>query len=394
MLRLSLKVFPVLEAQIDPLVAEYIQATDKVKDEIMYHGNLQYHHDDETNTSRLHGNWYQLEWAWRYIEKLMNEQKRLHTYVAIGNTSRQSQAKSISQTRSEPETFDKSMQLRKGKTPIKGDTPIISMPNNEDVEYERTKDANRKQSKDKVDTRNIGADSDEDTDDDVETTDKGKSLKQDTTANKATLKRTGYENKPDKHNAEGKVDAIGETSVKFADSQAVKAKDTTSPTAILNDNPEDLTCLDFQYGGVHVSVYNGFITMEETDAIVNAAMGSMVNAGGVAYAIASNASPDLQRECDDYVLKHGPLPTSGVTHTCAGGKISEKVKYVIHAVGPMWSTYTKKETITHQLMMAFYNSLVYGNDVLKIKSIALPVISSGMFVPTFIIYAMIVGNAM
>ncbi|WAR21469.1 Y2899-like protein [Mya arenaria] len=145
---------------------------------------------------------------------------------------------------------------------------------------------------------------------------------------------------------------------------------------ILTKNPDEIKFLDFEFGPVTVNVYVGLITMAETDVIVNAAMGSLVNGGGVAWAIASNASPELQKQCDEFVKTKGNLQTSEVMHTCAGGKLNPNVKNVIHAVGPIWSRVVGEKICTHQLIMAFLNSFSYGNDILKISTISVPLISS------------------
>ncbi|KAH3707794.1 hypothetical protein DPMN_067210 [Dreissena polymorpha] len=119
--------------------------------------------------------------------------------------------------------------------------------------------------------------------------------------------------------------------------------------------------------------------MAETDVIVNAAMGPLFNGGGVAWVIASNASPQLQEQCDDYVKKYGSVPTSGVMHTVAGGRLRPNVKHVIHAVGPVWNVLNQDDKCMSQLTMTFLNALKYGNEKLRVTSISFPLISSGIF---------------
>jgi len=147
--------------------------------------------------------------------------------------------------------------------------------------------------------------------------------------------------------------------------------------SMLTANSDDIKLLDFKVGELKVHIYVGMITMVETDVIVNAAMGCLVNGGGVAWAIASNASPDLQKQCDAYVKEHGSLDVSEVMHTCAGGRLNKNVQHVIHAVGPMWSQSLGDRRCMYQLTMTFLNAFTYGNDKLNCSSMSLPLISSG-----------------
>ena len=155
-------------------------------------------------------------------------------------------------------------------------------------------------------------------------------------------------------------------------------KDKTLPDmSILTSNYGDIKLLDFKVGGLEVHIYVGLIAKAETDVIVNAAMGFLVNGNGVAWTIASNASPDLQKQCDAYVKEHGSLDVSEVMHTCAGGRLNKNVQHVIHAVGPMWSQSLGDRRCMYQLTMTFLNAFTYGNDKLKCSSMSLPLISSG-----------------
>ena len=76
------------------------------------------------------------------------------------------------------------------------------------------------------------------------------------------------------------------------------------------------------------------ITSEKVDAITNAANEDLWHGGGVAGAIVRKGGEVIQKESRAYVKVHGRV----VTGTCGytrGGKLP--CKYVIHAVGPIWS---------------------------------------------------------
>ncbi len=122
-----------------------------------------------------------------------------------------------------------------------------------------------------------------------------------------------------------------------------------------------------------IEIVTGDITKEETDAIVNAANSHLAHGGGVAGAIVRAGGYEIQRESDEYVSKHGPVPTGEVAVTGAGNL---KAKYVIHAVGPVWRG--GKENEEELLYRAVYNSLRKAQE-LGLESISLPAISMGIF---------------
>ena len=73
--------------------------------------------------------------------------------------------------------------------------------------------------------------------------------------------------------------------------------------------------------------------------------------------------------------KHGPVAT-GTCAVTGAGKL--KSKYVIHAVGPIWSKKKPAQENIDLLYNAIYNTLVKA-DELECKSVSIPAISSGIF---------------
>ena len=111
----------------------------------------------------------------------------------------------------------------------------------------------------------------------------------------------------------------------------------------------------------------GDITELDVDAIVNAANEHLVLGGGVAGAIRRKGGPAIQAECD----KIGGCPVGQAAIT-TGGNL--KAKYVIHAVGPRMGEGDEDQ----KLRNATLNSLKLA-DKNKLKSIAFPAISTGIF---------------
>lgn len=124
-------------------------------------------------------------------------------------------------------------------------------------------------------------------------------------------------------------------------------------------------------GKLSVELLEGDITEVEADAIVNAANRYLKHGGGVAGAIVRKGGYEIQRESDEYVRRHGPLPVGGVAVTSAG---KLKAKYVIHAVGPVYGDPHGDE----KLAEAIRNSLSKAEE-LGLRSIALPAISTGVY---------------
>ncbi|MDI6840662.1 MAG: macro domain-containing protein [bacterium] len=109
------------------------------------------------------------------------------------------------------------------------------------------------------------------------------------------------------------------------------------------------------------------ITELTVDAIVNAANTRLWMGGGVAGAIRRKGGPEIQKECNNI---GGTFVGSAVI--TSGGNLN--AKYVIHAVGPRMGE--GDEDV--KLKNATINSLKLA-DKYKLKTIAFPAISTGVF---------------
>jgi len=115
-----------------------------------------------------------------------------------------------------------------------------------------------------------------------------------------------------------------------------------------------------------ITLRQGDITREETEAIVNAANSSLWMGGGVAGAIKRVGG----REIEEEAVKKGPIPVGEVVVTGAG-RLS--CRYVIHAavMGPDLVTDEEK------IRAATKNSLLRAEE-LGLKSIAFPALGTGV----------------
>ncbi|MBK9924955.1 MAG: macro domain-containing protein [Anaerolineales bacterium] len=125
--------------------------------------------------------------------------------------------------------------------------------------------------------------------------------------------------------------------------------------------------------GQTIQIVQGDITIEEVDAIVNAANEHLQHGGGVAWAISKKGGSKIQQESDSWIRQHGLVSHAHPAWT-SGGLLP--AKYVIHAVGPVWENGRDDED--QKLEQAVTGSLQVV-DELKCSSMALPAISTGIF---------------
>ena len=118
-----------------------------------------------------------------------------------------------------------------------------------------------------------------------------------------------------------------------------------------------------------LSLVEGDITQEETDAIVNAANSRLAGGGGVDGAIHRAGGPTVMEECK----KIGGCPTGKAVIT-TGGKL--KAGYIIHTVGPIYRGGGRNEA---SLLESAYRESLNLASSKGLKSIAFPSISTGAY---------------
>ncbi len=118
-----------------------------------------------------------------------------------------------------------------------------------------------------------------------------------------------------------------------------------------------------------IYLHQGDITKLKVDAVVNAAHTTLLGGGGVDGAIHLAAGPRLLKEC----------------HTLDGCRTGDAkmtkgynlpARYVIHAVGPVWSGGKKSEA---ELLEGCYRACMKIAEENNLKSIAFPCISTGIY---------------
>ena len=120
-----------------------------------------------------------------------------------------------------------------------------------------------------------------------------------------------------------------------------------------------------------LELVEGDITLQELDAIVNAANSSLAGGGGVDGAIHRRGGPSIMQETDR--KKPAGCPTGSAVLSGAGNLAA---KYVIHAVGPIWRGGDRGEN--ELLASAYGTSLKLAVDQ-DCESIAFPSLSTGAY---------------
>ena len=123
-------------------------------------------------------------------------------------------------------------------------------------------------------------------------------------------------------------------------------------------------------------VYQGDLTKENVDAIVNPANDRLQHGGGAAGAIVKAGGRSIQDESDDIMRKRNYRPLQpGEVEVTGGWQLP--CKFIVHAVGPIWSQHSPN-TAMQLLYNAVYNSLCVAcrNGA---RSISIPAIGSGIY---------------
>lgn len=121
-----------------------------------------------------------------------------------------------------------------------------------------------------------------------------------------------------------------------------------------------------------LELVQGDIAAQTTDAVVTAANKQLMGGGGVDGVIHRAAGPELLRA----IRAIGGTPTGTAVITPAFGLERRGVRYVIHAVGPVWRGGHQGEA--EQLAGAYQGSLRLAAEH-GCRTVAFPAISTGVY---------------
>jgi O-acetyl-ADP-ribose deacetylase (regulator of RNase III) len=123
--------------------------------------------------------------------------------------------------------------------------------------------------------------------------------------------------------------------------------------------------------GRTIELHEGDITAEEVDAIVNAANSRLAGGGGVDGAIHRRGGPSIMAETD---AKYPDGCPTGSAVISSAGKLA--ARFVIHAVGPVWSGGVRGEA---ELLASAYRRCLELAAEAGCRSIAFPALSTGAY---------------
>ena len=123
-----------------------------------------------------------------------------------------------------------------------------------------------------------------------------------------------------------------------------------------------------------IEIERGDITVQDTDAIVNAANEALAGGGGVDGAIHGAAGPELMAACRAIPeVRPGVRCPTGEARLTPGYDLA--ATFVIHTVGPRYSM----PDAPALLDSAFASSLTLASEHPEIRTVALPAISCGIY---------------
>ena len=135
------------------------------------------------------------------------------------------------------------------------------------------------------------------------------------------------------------------------------------------------TSLDINCGPGRLRILMGDLTLEDADAIVNAANPGLAGGGGVDGAIHRTAGhDDLQRACQEAIARRGGPLSPGEAEITPGFRLT--ARYVIHAVGPIWRGGGQDEP--GALTRAYQSCLNLAREH-SLETVAFPAISCGVY---------------
>ncbi|MBX3412467.1 MAG: O-acetyl-ADP-ribose deacetylase [Pirellulales bacterium] len=120
-----------------------------------------------------------------------------------------------------------------------------------------------------------------------------------------------------------------------------------------------------------IELHQGDITLQEVDAIVNAANSELAGGGGVDGAIHRRGGPAIMAETERRYPQGCPTGSAVIS---GAGELP--ARHVIHAVGPVWGGGRQGET---ELLASAYRTCLELAVAAACRSLALPALSTGAY---------------
>jgi O-acetyl-ADP-ribose deacetylase len=123
-----------------------------------------------------------------------------------------------------------------------------------------------------------------------------------------------------------------------------------------------------------IRLVQGDLTLQDVDAVVNAANSSLMGGGGVDGAIHRRGGPGILEACRQIRSQRYPdgLPT-GLAVATPGGNL--RARWVVHTVGPVWSRSEDRSA----LLASCHTEALRIADEIGVRTVAFPAISTGVY---------------
>ncbi|XP_072026035.1 uncharacterized protein [Amphiura filiformis] len=127
--------------------------------------------------------------------------------------------------------------------------------------------------------------------------------------------------------------------------------------------------------GLEVKIEFGDITNAQVETIVNAANKDLRHGGGVAGAISKAAGREMQDECNRIMKTRPPLGIGECVVTF-GYKLPCRI---LHIAGPIYGRHSSDYEFYKELKETFLSAIRHANIPVEAKTLAIPLISSGIY---------------
>jgi len=124
--------------------------------------------------------------------------------------------------------------------------------------------------------------------------------------------------------------------------------------------------------GITISALRADLTVQDVDAVVNAANEYLEHGGGLAGAIVAAGGWEIQEESDRWVAEHGPL-TPGVAAVTGAGRMS--ARFVVHVAGPRYRVRQDNEGLLRTAVRTALDAALER----ACRTLAMPALSAGIF---------------
>ncbi|XP_069125924.1 uncharacterized protein [Argopecten irradians] len=393
-------IFSKVSVELEPEITQMLDQNSTILEILQFEGELDVNFDPDSMNYTMVGSWYQMEWAWNYLESLFKrknipgsvdqgEELINRSNILSPNVPNIPPIGADSRTRSSefvPKNFAETSREQSNiawniNLPADTDVPFpyqAFQSNISHTEYRSEKKYTAKRLPVGKEAFKVGEQRFAKTDAHIPLLDNPLRGRDMWTSSFPQHGGFDSDDTDDELAAQYIDDRSSSPEISVPEPQVTRPR-RPSPKGIelLHSDFGDMPLtFDANVGCLQIKVIMGDIVKERSDAIVNPTNQTLSNTYGISSAIARMAGRGLMDECKNYVASHGPLEVSQVTKTCAGGALDSQVDFVLHTIPPTWRE-DESESTSHILTCTYLNCLQMANKQLWLGSLSFPMLGSG-----------------